>query len=193
MSRLATSALIRRLLALSQNEVFAFLVILATGSIFTIPTALWGFTGGDTIHLIWSKHFAEQLRAGELYPRWLQGMNSGLGSPTFVAPDPHVLQRATFSLQDVPHMATCPDRLQRAHDLGNSVARSAVCASLQHVDVEFLCRIAPGSSPSESASSTELIVGPKKIQGRAAAWPAKEKDPVSFAFAVGRVRQPVRQ
>src|SRR5690349_2562348 len=50
---------------------------------FTAPLAIWGFCPGDQIHLFWSKAFSDQFWAGELYPRWLRGMNSGLGSPTF--------------------------------------------------------------------------------------------------------------
>jgi hypothetical protein len=34
-------------------------------------------------HLKWSKHFAEQFWTGDIYPRWLNNMNSGLGSPVF--------------------------------------------------------------------------------------------------------------
>ena len=35
------------------------------------------------MHLVWAKHFSDQLWAGNLYPQWLLDMNSGLGSPTF--------------------------------------------------------------------------------------------------------------
>jgi hypothetical protein len=42
-------------------------------------------------HLRWAKQFSEQFWAGELYPRWLLGMNAGMGSPTFMfyAPVPY--------------------------------------------------------------------------------------------------------
>ena len=49
----------------------------------TVPLAVFGFVYGDMIHLVWAKHFSDQLWAGNLYPRWLLDMNSGLGSPTF--------------------------------------------------------------------------------------------------------------
>lgn len=40
--------------------------------------------GSDTVfHASWYRHFSEQFWAGELYPRWLAGMNQGLGSPVF--------------------------------------------------------------------------------------------------------------
>ncbi len=34
-------------------------------------------------HMGWAGHFAQQFWAGEAYPRWLHGMNWGLGSPAF--------------------------------------------------------------------------------------------------------------
>jgi len=44
--------------------------------------------GHDTYeHLNYSSHFSEQFWSGEWYPRWLVGMNHGLGTPTlFVYP-----------------------------------------------------------------------------------------------------------
>ena len=55
-------------------------------SFLTIPLLFCGAFSADDLlpfHLRWSKHFAEQFWSGELYPRWLMGMNAGLGSPTF--------------------------------------------------------------------------------------------------------------
>jgi hypothetical protein len=58
--------------------------------ILALPMLLHGpmLQGHDTYeHLNYSHHFSEQFWAGELYPRWLTGMNHGLGSPTlFVYP-----------------------------------------------------------------------------------------------------------
>jgi hypothetical protein len=40
--------------------------------------------GDDSVtHAVWLAHFSKQLWAGDLYPRWLAGMNAGLGSPVF--------------------------------------------------------------------------------------------------------------
>lgn len=50
--------------------------------------------GHDTLtHLQWHHHFAKQFWAGELYPRWLAGMNAGYGSPAFFfyAPLPYMI------------------------------------------------------------------------------------------------------
>lgn len=52
------------------------------GIVLTFP-AIWpGFIFGDDVlsYLVWSRHFADQLWAGDWYPRWLSGMNAGLGS-----------------------------------------------------------------------------------------------------------------
>ncbi len=57
--------------------------ILVVGLAVSVPIVVWGFCLGEPIHLIWARRFAEQLWSGELYPRWLMDMNSGLGSPTF--------------------------------------------------------------------------------------------------------------
>jgi hypothetical protein len=35
-------------------------------------------------HYVWAAQFVESLAAGVLYPRWLPGVNEGLGNPTFV-------------------------------------------------------------------------------------------------------------
>ena len=34
-------------------------------------------------HMLWTREFAEQFWNGELYPRWLDGLNNGYGSPPF--------------------------------------------------------------------------------------------------------------
>lgn len=63
----------------------AWLVILGYGIFLTLPAAWSGFVVSDDSlnHLIMSRHFADQLWAGDLYPRWLFDMNAGLGSPVF--------------------------------------------------------------------------------------------------------------
>jgi len=61
------------------------LVILGYGLFLTLPAGWSGYVvGHDTLsHLIMSRHFVDQLWAGDWYPRWLYGMNAGLGSPVF--------------------------------------------------------------------------------------------------------------
>ncbi|HEY9283352.1 MAG TPA: hypothetical protein VIP46_07855 [Pyrinomonadaceae bacterium] len=69
--------------------------VVAAALLVSSPAWLSGVpAGSDTVfHASWYTHFSEQLRAGELYPRWLAGMNGGLGSPVFFyyAPLPYHL------------------------------------------------------------------------------------------------------
>ena len=64
---------------------WAGLTILSYGLFLTLPASWSGYVvGHDTLsHLIISRHFVDQLWAGDLYPRWLPGMNAGMGSPVF--------------------------------------------------------------------------------------------------------------
>lgn len=66
-------------------NIIAILVIFSVGLVLILPTIAYGvFDAHDTlVHLNWANYFSQQLWAGELYPRWLLEMNSGLGSPTF--------------------------------------------------------------------------------------------------------------
>jgi hypothetical protein len=70
-----------------QSKLFPILIIVAAGSIFTLPAIIYGipFLSDDGVshHALWYTHFSTQLWAGDLYPRWLMGMNEGLGSPVF--------------------------------------------------------------------------------------------------------------
>jgi hypothetical protein len=51
----------------------------------TLPVSLNGYlTGHDHhLHVKWACFFITQLWTGDLYPRWLMGMNAGQGSPVF--------------------------------------------------------------------------------------------------------------
>lgn len=66
-------------------HLMASLVITIVGFILTVPLIVYGvIKGADVVwHLNWAENFAEQLWSGELYPRWLFKLNSGLGSPVF--------------------------------------------------------------------------------------------------------------
>ena len=63
------------------------MVIVLAGIILTAPVLIYGipFFSDDAVthHAVWYVQFSEQLWAGNLYPRWLMEMNSGLGSPVF--------------------------------------------------------------------------------------------------------------
>lgn len=71
------------------------LSIAGVGLILTTPVLINGCLEAHDFnhHLVCSKLFSEQVWQGEFYPRWLQKMNSGFGSPTFFfyAPLPYYL------------------------------------------------------------------------------------------------------
>lgn len=68
------------------------LILVGVGIFATLPAFWTGsvFTDDSLKHLVMSRHFIDQLAAGELYPRWLGGLNDGLGSPVmfFYGPVP---------------------------------------------------------------------------------------------------------
>ena len=72
---------------MNSKPFFRTLVIVLAGIILTAPVLIYGipFFSDDAVthHAVWYVRFSEQLWAGDLYPRWLMGMNNGLGSPVF--------------------------------------------------------------------------------------------------------------
>jgi hypothetical protein len=62
-----------------------FFVLVAASLLLSIPMIRFGLPFGmdSAEHLSWYRCFAQQLWSGEVYPRWLLGMNGGLGSPDF--------------------------------------------------------------------------------------------------------------
>jgi len=50
-----------------------------------MPLLLYGYPFGHDVvaHSVRVQHFTAQLLSGEFYPRWMAGMNGGLGSPDF--------------------------------------------------------------------------------------------------------------
>ena len=60
-------------------------ILLFYGAFLTWPALSTGYIPSRDvlIHLLWSMNFSNQLWAGEWYPRWLDQMNGGLGSPVF--------------------------------------------------------------------------------------------------------------
>jgi 6-pyruvoyl-tetrahydropterin synthase related domain len=62
------------------------LIIAVISVVLALPMLVYGpmLRGDDTFeHLNFSKNFTGQFWAGEFYPRWLSGLNHGLGSPAF--------------------------------------------------------------------------------------------------------------
>lgn len=60
-------------------------ILVLYGAFLTWPALSTGYIPSRDvlIHLLWSTNFSNQLWAGEWYPRWLEQMNGGLGSPVF--------------------------------------------------------------------------------------------------------------
>ena len=76
---------------------------LAAVSLLAVWPLLWGGTieGWDGhFHKQWSFIFAEQVLAGDLYPRWLAQSNFGLGSPAFYfyGPIPYYISTPLYGL-----------------------------------------------------------------------------------------------
>jgi hypothetical protein len=99
-------------------------LIVAASLLATIPVFRFGIPFGMDApeHLSWYRCFITQLSAGELYPRWLQGMNGGLGSPDL------------FVYGPLPYYAAAVFHVFDAHpghevyDLGWSIVAALVLA-----------------------------------------------------------------
>lgn len=74
---------------------FHLALIAGAGLLFAIPAFINVYLAGHDFffHVMFSHHFTEQLRQGDLYPRWMQQMNAGFGSPIFFfyAPLPYYI------------------------------------------------------------------------------------------------------
>jgi hypothetical protein len=70
--------------AAPQSQI-AVIVIFVMAAIACLPMLWYGASNGHSIvyNLVWLKNFSAQLAHGDLYPRWLMGMNHGAGSPAF--------------------------------------------------------------------------------------------------------------
>jgi uncharacterized membrane protein len=87
------------------------LVLLLAALTVMAPSLIVGtlVTHSSNYNLMWAGQFAEQVRAGVLYPRWLPQSFAGLGSPTFYFYPPlafwidAVVGLVTFDALDVSH------------------------------------------------------------------------------------------
>ncbi|MEP7270904.1 MAG: 6-pyruvoyl-tetrahydropterin synthase-related protein [Acidobacteriota bacterium] len=131
---------------------FSWLGIAIAGIILTLPALIYGFpvhNHDGWVHTLWYSNFASQLWAGELYPRWLLGLNRGLGSP------------ALFFYQPGPYFATSlfkpffPGDAHGLRQLGAS-ATLALIASGWFAYL-WLCRIVP-RKPALIASLVYLVM-----------------------------------
>ncbi|TXS96654.1 YfhO family protein [Parahaliea maris] len=65
-----------------------------------LPLLAYGPQAGHDLILLlpWAQHFAEQVLAGELYPRWLPGLYGGAGSPAFFYYPPLAFQISSLAV-----------------------------------------------------------------------------------------------
>lgn len=61
------------------------LLIVAVGTAFSLPMLIWGISHGMShlYNISWTYEFNRLFRAGVLYPRWMDGLNNGVGSLAF--------------------------------------------------------------------------------------------------------------
>jgi hypothetical protein len=97
--------------------------------IVTAPCVVNGLPGGHdlSIHLEYQHFFAAQLRTGEWYPRWLTGLNYGLGSPIFFVQYP-LPYFAAFIVERLSPVSFAPYGETRS--LGIVMALAAMLAGL---------------------------------------------------------------
>jgi hypothetical protein len=69
----------------THQSAFIILIITLFAILATFPCLLYGLPEGhDRIwHVGYQHFFNAQLRSGDLYPRWITGLNEGLGAPVF--------------------------------------------------------------------------------------------------------------
>lgn len=69
-------------------------LVIVTGILATLPVVIAGFSllsHDGFFHLHWHTGFSQQISAGNIYPRWIEQVNGGLGSPAlfFYPPLPY--------------------------------------------------------------------------------------------------------
>ena len=119
--------------AASVNEVFApssrvnkpnqapalwpLAVVILFACVVNWPCLVWGLQYGHdhNLHITYLHFFEAQLRTGELYPRWISGLNFGAGSPIFFVQYPLPFY-ASAGLHRVFNLPATP--VGEAHALG---------------------------------------------------------------------------
>jgi len=107
-----------RPLAPHQSEVLAHsLLILLSAALLCLPCLLVGIPQGldSEYHTAYQHYFDQQFWSGDLYPRWLVGLNKGYGSPIFLVQYP-----LPYFVTTLLHPITSfwPAATREAHALG---------------------------------------------------------------------------
>lgn len=142
----------RRNFPIGKNKLFSWAGIAIAGIILTLPTLFYGFPSYNHdgwVHALWYSNFANQLWAGEPYPRWLLELNRGIGSP------------ALFFYHPAPYYSASifrPFFLDDAHGLRQlGAATSLAFITSGWFAYLWLCRIVP-RRPALIASIAYLVM-----------------------------------
>jgi hypothetical protein len=104
-------------------------VVILFSCVVNWPCLLWGLQFGHdhNLHITYLHFFDAQLRAGELYPHWISGLNFGAGSPIFFVQYPLPFYAAA-GLRWAFHISATP--VGYAHALGLFVFLTGICSGM---------------------------------------------------------------
>ena len=114
----------------NQNSaLWPLFIVILLACVVNLPCLIWGLQFGDdhNLHVTYLHFFDAQLRAGELYPRWISGLNFGAGSPIFFVQYPLPFF-ATAGLRWAFHISATP--VGEAHALGLFVFFTGIVAGV---------------------------------------------------------------
>jgi hypothetical protein len=138
----------------NRTPVWPLAVAILFACIVNWPCVVWGLQFGHdhNLHLTYLHFFGAQLRNGELYPRWLSGINFGAGSPIFFVEYPLPYYVSTFLqwLFHIPSTAT-----GEAHALGLFIFLTGILSS---VSSWLWCRTLAGPIVAMLASAAYLTM-----------------------------------
>jgi len=111
------------------SALWPLVVVILSAAVVNFPCLIWGLQFGDdhNLHVTYLHFFDAQLRAGELYPRWLSGLNFGAGSPIFFVQYP-LPYYAAAGLRWLFHISATP--VGEAHALGLFVFFTGIVAGV---------------------------------------------------------------
>lgn len=103
--------------------------VLVIGMLLSLPCLRFGLPGDQDgiYHIDYQSSFTAQFWSGDLYPRWLTGMNAGLGTPIFYIQYPAPYFAAALISPLVPERK---DRRKAAVDLGVVAALGLIGSGL---------------------------------------------------------------
>lgn len=111
------------------SSIWPLAVVIFFACVVNYPCLLWGLQFGHdhNLHITYLHFFDTQLAAGELYPRWISGLNFGAGGPIFFVQYP-LPYFAAAGLRRVLHIRETAEGL--AHALGLFVFLTGIVAGV---------------------------------------------------------------